>query len=253
MGRFKTTRAATPSSGTSGLPGPRRGPGILYLVATPIGNLEDVTLRAIRVLGEVDWIAAEDTRRTSILLREHGIVKPLLTYHAHNEHAKVPLLVERLITGETGALVTDAGTPGVSDPGFLLAREARAAGISIQVLPGPSAVMAALLLSGFPCEAFCFLGYPPPKGAARRRFVERAASLERTVVLFEAPHRIVRLLEDLVAHDPDRQIALCREMTKKFEEVLRGRSQDLFEELQRRPRKGEYTVVLAAPPPGEDA
>jgi 16S rRNA (cytidine1402-2'-O)-methyltransferase len=222
-------------------------------VATPIGNLEDVTLRVLRVLREVDWIAAEDTRRTSILLHEHGIEKRLIAYHAHNEHERTPRLVARLRSGERGALVTDAGMPGISDPGFLLAREARAAGVRIEVLPGPSAVLTALLLSGFPCEAFCFLGYPPPKGASRTRFIERAATMGRTVILFEAPHRILRLLEDLVSCDPDREIALCREMTKRFEEILRGRPQELLEEVRARPRKGEFTIVIAASTPGDNA
>ncbi len=247
MGRFKAGRAAASSDGPVRNPGPDRGPGVLYLVSTPIGNLEDVTLRALRTLRDVDWIAAEDTRRTAILLHEHGIDTRLIAYHAHNEHERAPRLVARLLSGESGALVTDAGTPGISDPGFLLAREARAAGVSIEILPGASAVLAALLLSGLPCEAFSFLGYPPPKGAARSRFIEHAAAMESTVILFEAPHRIVRLLEDLVARDPDRQVAICREMTKRFEEVLRGRSQDLLEELRVRPRKGEFTIVIAAP------
>lgn len=222
-------------------------------MATPIGNLEDVTLRVIRVLREVDWIAAEDTRRTAILLREHGIEKRLIAYHAHNEHERTPRFVERLRSGDRGALVTDAGMPGISDPGFLLAREARAAGVRIEVLPGPSAVLTALLLSGLPCEAFCFLGYPPPKGASRKRFIERAAAVGRTVILFEAPHRILRLLEDLASCDPDREIALCREMTKKFEEVLRGRPQDLLEDMRVRPRKGEFTIVIAASSQRNDA
>jgi 16S rRNA (cytidine1402-2'-O)-methyltransferase len=224
------------------------GPGVLYLVATPIGNLEDVTLRALRVLRMVDWIAAEDTRRTSILLQAHGIEKALTAYHAHNERERTPGLLVRLRSGESGALVTDAGTPGISDPGFYLSRAARDAGIRIEVIPGPSAVLTAILLSGLPCEAFCFLGYPPPKGAARRRFLEMSMGLDRTVVLFEGPHRVIRFMEEVVLIDPSRPMALCREMTKKFEEVLRGTSQELLEEVRRRPRKGEFTIVISAVP-----
>lgn len=227
-------------------PGLRKGPGVLYLVSTPIGNLEDITLRALRILGEVDWIAAEDTRRTKILLTRHGISGSLFSHHAHNEHHGAHDLVRRLTEGESGALVTDAGTPGISDPGFLLAREARRAGVKVEVVPGASAVLAALLASGFPCDRFCFLGYPPPRGSVRTRFIEEAMASRCTVVLFESPHRILRCLEEIAARDPHREIALCREMTKRFEEILHGASSALAEEVRGHPRKGEFTVVLAA-------
>ncbi|MBD3161528.1 MAG: 16S rRNA (cytidine(1402)-2'-O)-methyltransferase [Candidatus Eisenbacteria bacterium] len=226
-------------------PGPHEGPGVLYLVATPIGNLEDVTLRALRVLREVAWIAAEDTRRTRILLREHDIEsKTLISYHAHNERVRLPQLLARLGAGNDGALVTDAGTPAVSDPGFLLAREARSVGIRVEVVPGPSAVLAGLLASGLPCERFVFLGYPPPKGASRSRFIDAFLEEERTVVLFESPHRIEKLVERIVEREPHRPLAICRELTKRFEETLRGTAPELLAELRRRPRKGELTVVV---------
>ncbi len=239
--------------GSEGEPGPARDPGILYLISTPIGNLEDISLRAIRCLREVDWIAAEDTRHTGILLRENGISRPMISCHAHNEHERTPQLVSRLKAGETGALVTDAGTPGISDPGYLLARAARAAGIKIEVIPGPSAVLTALLASGLPCERFCFLGYPPPKGAARDRFLAETLGAGRTAVLFESPHRIARLLEELAKIDPEREVAVCRELTKKFEEVLRGSAAALARELAAKPRRGEFTVVIAHRKEGDHA
>jgi len=241
-----------PAGGTDG-PGSGKGPGVLYLVATPIGNLEDVTLRALRVLREVDWIAAEDTRRTRILLAEHGISRPIHAYHAHNEHRRLPHLLQRLREGECGALVTDAGTPAISDPGFLLARAAHSEAIAVEVIPGPSAVLTALLASGIPCDRFCFLGYPPAKGAARRRFLASAMDERRTVVLFESPHRMVRFLEEIASLDPARPIAVCRELTKRFEEVSRGSASQVFALLRERAPRGEFTVVLGAAPEGKNA
>ena len=227
--------------------------GILYLIATPIGNLEDITLRALRVLREVDWIAAEDTRRTRILLAEHGISRPVTSYHAHNEHRRLAQFLRRLQEGEKGALVTDAGTPAISDPGFLLARAARAEAIAVTVIPGPSAVLAALLAGGIPCDRFCFLGYPPAKGAARRRFLIAALEERKTVVLFESPHRMIRFLEEIASLDPARQIAVCRELTKRFEEVSRGSAHEVFTLLRERVPRGEFTIVLAAAPERKDA
>lgn len=253
---MRSVRVGVPSAslgGSEGEPGPAKGPGTLFLVSTPIGNLEDISLRALRCLREVDWIAAEDTRHTRILLQEHGIATPLISCHAHNEHERTPQLVARLLTGENGALVTDAGTPGISDPGFLLARAARAAGIAVHVIPGASAVLTALLASGLPCERFCFLGYAPPKGAARGRFLADALDAERTTVLFESPHRIRRLLGEIAERDPEREIVVCRELTKKFEEILRGNAADLGRELDAHPRKGEFTVVIAHRRKGEHA
>ena len=236
-----------------GSPGPRGGPGVLFLVATPIGNLEDITLRALRVLREVEWIAAEDTRRTRILLREHGIEQRLISCHAHNERMRLPRLLDLLRAGRDGALVTDAGTPGISDPGFLLAREARAAGCRVEVVPGVSAVLAALLASGLPCERFVFLGYPPPKGAARGRFVDALLAEDRAVVLFESPHRVERLVERIAEREPGRPLAACRELTKRFEETIRGTAGEVALELRRRPRKGEFTIVVGRPEKRADA
>jgi 16S rRNA (cytidine1402-2'-O)-methyltransferase len=252
----RSVRAGEPQAsptGSEGDPGPGRGPGVLFLVSTPIGNLEDITLRALRCLREVDWIAAEDTRHTAILLRENGITRPMISCHAHNEHQRTPQLVSRLLDGENGALVTDAGTPGISDPGFLLARAARAAGVRVEVIPGSSAVLMALLASGLPCERFCFLGYAPAKGAVRTRFLTDALSAGRTTVLFESPHRIHRMLDEIAAAAPDREIAVCRELTKKFEEILRGRADDLARELAGRTLRGEITVVIGHRREGEHA
>ncbi len=253
MRRRESGRSRFLPAGLPAEPGSSEGPGILYLIATPIGNLEDVTLRALRILASVDWIAAEDTRRTRILLQAHGITRRLISYHAHNEHRRAAELVERLRAGESGGLVTDAGTPGISDPGYLLAREARKNGVRVESIPGPSAVLQALLLSGLPCERFCFLGYPPPRGAARRRFVARALAGDRTLVLFESPHRIGDLVAQIAGIDPQREVALCREMTKRFEEVVRGSSASLLAAMAKGPHRGEYTVVIAPGKGQEDA
>lgn len=218
--------------------------GTLYLVATPIGNLDDITLRALRTLASVDWIAAEDTRRTGILLSRHGIGTSMVPYHAHNEHRSLDGLLRRLRGGASGAIVTDAGTPGISDPGFLLTRACIQEGIPVEVVPGPSAVLTALLASGLPSEKFAFVGYPPPKGAARRRFLGESLEWGRTLVLFESPHRIAKCLADLRDLAGSRTVVLCRELTKKFEEVLRGTAAELADELTLRPRKGEFTIVI---------
>jgi 16S rRNA (cytidine1402-2'-O)-methyltransferase len=189
-------------------------PGVLYLVPTPIGNLEDITLRALRVLRHVDWVAAEDTRRARILFQEHGIHRALFSHHAHNEHRMAPRLVERLRGGECGALITDAGMPGISDPGFLLARTVRDAGLTVCVLPGACAVPTALVASGYPTEPFLFLGYLPAASGRRRRLLDALRSEPRTVVLFETPHRLRRVLAELAAEMPERTLAICRELTK---------------------------------------
>jgi 16S rRNA (cytidine1402-2'-O)-methyltransferase len=253
VGRIVAGSGSEIPANPGGEPGLPKGPGVLFLVATPIGNLEDVTLRALRIFREVDWIAAEDTRRTRILLQHYGIESTLVSHHAHSEHRRSPQLVERLRVGERGALVTDAGTPGISDPGFLLARMAREAGVAIEVIPGASAVMAALLASGLPCERFTFLGYPPPKGAARQRFLKEAMSERRSTVIFESPHRILRCLEEIAEIDGGREIAICRELTKRYEEILRAGAGDLVTEVRMHPRRGEFTLVISAAPRGTDA
>jgi 16S rRNA (cytidine1402-2'-O)-methyltransferase len=219
-------------------------PGVLYLVPTPIGNLEDITLRALRVLRSVDWVAAEDTRRTRILFQAHGIHRPLLSHHAHNEHQMAPRLVERLRSGTSGALVTDAGMPGISDPGFLLARAVREAGLTVCVLPGPSAVSTALVASGYPTEPCLFLGYLPATSGRRRRLLDALQDEPRTVVVFETPHRLRRVLAELVERMPQRPLAICRELTKLHEQVLCGRPAELLDALPDPPR-GEIVLVLS--------
>lgn len=217
-------------------------PGTLYLVATPIGNLEDVTLRAARVLGEVQLVAAEDTRRTANLLRHLGLSPPTTSLHEHNEHRKAPRLVARLVAGDAIALVSDAGTPLVSDPGLRLVGLARDAGVPVVAVPGPSAVIAALVTSGAPTSSFLFLGFPPRKIGERRRWCESLTTTRHTVVFFEAPHRLaatLRLLQETVG---DRSIALCRELTKIHEESVVGPISETLRTLAS-PR-GEYTCVL---------
>lgn len=217
--------------------------GLLYVVSTPIGNLEDVTLRALRVLREVDLIAAEDTRRTAKLLNHYGIRTPLTSYHQHNERRRLPVLAEKLKSGARIALVSDAGTPGISDPGVRLVRAALEAGATVQPVPGPSAVLAALVVSGFSTDEFSFVGYPPRRSSDRKGWLSRLASDPRTLILFEAPHRIQATLADILEVLGDRPIVLARELTKLHEEIHRGRVSDVIRQLGR-PR-GEYTIVLA--------
>jgi 16S rRNA (cytidine1402-2'-O)-methyltransferase len=220
-------------------------PGTLFVVATPIGNLEDVTFRAVRTLREAALIAAEDTRRTATLLARYDIRTPTTSFHEHNERQKLPMLLARLASGEQIALVSDAGTPGVSDPGFRLVRAAVAAGVRIEVVPGPSAAIAALVASGFPTDGFAFLGFPPARGADRRAWMTALASEPRTCVFFEAPHRIRATLADLQPQLGDRQVAVARELTKIHEEIVRGTAAELLGYLTK-PR-GEITVVVAPP------
>jgi 16S rRNA (cytidine1402-2'-O)-methyltransferase len=218
--------------------------GTLYVVATPIGNLEDITLRALRVLREVDLIAAEDTRHTSKLLQHYGIRKFLVSYHEHNEARRVPELVAQLRSGRSVALVSDAGMPGVSDPGYELVRACIEAGIPVVPVPGPSAILAALATSGLPTDRFLFAGFPPRKTSERRRFLEELAGERATLILFESPERVVQTLQDLHEVLGDRRVAVCRELTKLHEEVFRGTIREAIAHLEAHPPRGEITLVV---------
>jgi 16S rRNA (cytidine1402-2'-O)-methyltransferase len=224
-------------------------PGTLYLVSTPIGNLDDISPRAVRVLREVSLVAAEDTRRTAGLLRHLGISTPTTSLHAHNEHEKTAALLERLAGGVSVALVSDAGTPLVSDPGAALVRAARDAGIRVEAVPGASAVLAALVASGLPCDTFAFLGFVPARAGQRETWLRAAAAEPRTVVCFEAPHRIRETLADIATLLGDRQMALARELTKLHEEVLSGTAAEVLAQL--REDRGECTLVIAQAPGDE--
>jgi len=218
--------------------------GILYVVATPIGNLEDVTLRALKILREVSLIAAEDTRRTARLLQQYSISTRTTSLHEHNERQKAPKLIERLIAGESIALVSDAGTPLISDPGETLVARARAAGIRVESIPGPSAVMAAISSSGLPAAEFTFLGFPPSRPKDRKLWLARACHEPRLVVFFEAPHRIRQTLEFLAELvDPDRAIGVGRELTKAHEELVIRPIYGLVNAFKA-PR-GEFTVLIS--------
>ncbi len=220
--------------------------GVLYVVATPIGNLEDITLRALRVLREVDRIACEDTRHTRKLLVHHGIDKPLASYHEHNEAAAAESLISRLLEGESIALLSDAGTPLVSDPGYRLVAAARERGIAVTPVPGPSAILAALAASGLPTDAFRFAGFLPSGSGARRQALEALARDPATVVLFEAPHRILETLADIERVLGARRLVLARELTKIHEEFLAGDAATLRARLAGRPSvKGEFTLLVA--------
>jgi 16S rRNA (cytidine1402-2'-O)-methyltransferase len=221
-------------------------PGTLYVVATPIGNLEDITLRALRVLGGVDIIAAEDTRHTRKLLTHHGISRPLLSFHAHNEQRQVPRLLAMLQEGRSVALVTDAGTPGISDPGYALLQALVRHAMPIVPIPGPAAVIAALSIAGLPTDRFVFEGFLPAKGGRRRQRLEALRDEPRTIVLYESPYRLVRLLQDIVAClGPARCVVVTRELTKHFEEVQRGTASALLDMFQSRAVRGECTVLIA--------
>jgi 16S rRNA (cytidine1402-2'-O)-methyltransferase len=219
--------------------------GTLYLVATPIGNLEDITLRALRVLREADLIACEDTRQTRKLLDHYQIRKPLVSYHEHNEAARAEELVERAAGGASVAVVTDAGTPGVADPGYRVVRKAIERGVAIVPIPGPVAAAAALAASGLPVEAFRFGGFLPPKRSRRRKMLEALAGESATLVFYEAPHRILDALEDVLAVLGPRPVVVAREMTKVHEEFLRGGADEVLSALRARDViKGEITLLI---------
>jgi len=226
-------------------------PSTLYLVATPIGNLEDITLRALRVLKECDIVAAEDTRHSGQLLKHFGISKPLLSYFQFNEAKRSEEIIERLRRGEKIALVTDAGSPGISDPGERVVKAATVAGFRVESIPGPSALVAALTASGLPTDEFHFIGFLPHKSGQRRHKLESLKNFDGTLVLYESPYRVEKLLGELSEVFPDRHIVLARELTKKFEEFLRGKPAELLALTQKRSLKGEFVVLIS--PEGESS
>lgn len=221
-------------------------PATLYLVATPIGNLEDITLRALRTLKECDVVAAEDTRRSGQLLKHFGISKPLLSYHQFNEARRSEELLARLGRGEKIALVTDAGSPGISDPGERVVKAAIQAGYRVEPVPGACALVAALTASGLDTDEFHFIGFLPHKSGQRRKRLEGLRGIPGTLVLYESPYRIEKLLTELNEVFPDRQVVLARELTKKFEQYLRGLPSELMETLRTRATRGEFVVLIGA-------
>ena len=217
----------------------------LYIVPTPIGNLDDITLRAIKVLEEVDFILAEDTRTSSVLLKHLGIDKPLRSHHKFNEHATVAAVAESIEAGRNVALISDAGTPGISDPGFLLVRTCVEAGIEVETLPGATACIPALVQSGFPCDRFCFEGFLPQKKGRMKRLAELAEE-SRTIVFYESPFRVVKCLEQLSeVFGAERRVAVSRELTKKFEQTVRGTLAEVIAHFKNNQPKGEFVIVLA--------
>ncbi len=219
--------------------------GILYIVPTPVGNMDDMTLRAIRTLKEADVVLAEDTRTSGILLKHFGIEKRLMSHHKFNEHATTAAVVERLQAGQNVALVSDAGTPGISDPGFFLVREAVRAGVEVQTLPGPTAFVPALVSSGLPCDRFVFEGFLPQKKGRQSR-IEALRDEERTMVFYESPYRLVKLLGQLLAvFGEERQVSVCREISKVHEESVRGTLSEVLAHFTETEPRGEIVVVLA--------
>lgn len=219
--------------------------GLLYLVPTPVGNLEDITFRALKVLKEADLILAEDTRTTGVLLKHFEIKNAMLSYHKFNEHQTVERVVERLKAGETIAVVSDAGTPGISDPGFLVAREALKAGVEVICLPGATAFVPALVSSGLPCDRFCFEGFlPPKKGRATR--LSALAEESRSIIFYESPHRLVKTLAQFVeVFGAERQVSVCREISKIHEESVRGTLEEVLAHFTATEPRGEIVIVLA--------
>jgi len=220
--------------------------GVLYVVATPIGNLEDMTFRAVRILKEVTAIAAEDTRHTQKLLTAYDIHTPLTSYHDFNKEARARLLVARLVAGESLALVCDAGTPTLSDPGYLLVSQAIQSGIPVCPVPGPAAAIAALCASGLPTDRFAFEGFLPRKSGGRRKRLVLLSSDPRTLVFYESPYRVLALLEEILLVMGDRQVSVGREMTKHFEEMIRGTITDVIARMAEKRLRGEITLVVAA-------
>ncbi len=222
----------------------QKSSGKLTVVPTPVGNLEDMTFRAIRILKEADAVLAEDTRTTSLLFQKFEISNKLIAHHQNNEHKTVDHLVEEIKHGKHYALVSDAGTPGISDPGFLLIRACVQNGILVECLPGPTAFVPALVASGFPCEKFVYEGFLPQKKGRESR-IKKIAAEDRTVVLYESPHRLIKALEQFKSFfHADRKIAVCREISKKFEEIIRGNCEELIHHFTTHPIKGEFVLVV---------
>ena len=219
--------------------------GILYVVATPIGNLEDITLRALKVLKEVDFIACEDTRQTKKLLDRYKIKKPQVSYHQHTRIQKIDYIINQIAQGKSCALVSDAGTPCISDPGRVLVARAYDAGVKVIPIPGPSALISAASISGLPVDKFIFLGFPPHK-KGRRKFFEQIRDNKYTVILFESPYRILKTLGQLRDVVDDRRIVVCRELTKMFEIVYQGTIKEVISKLEKEKIKGEFVVVVEA-------
>ena len=223
----------------------------LYIVPTPIGNLDDITLRAIKTLEAADFILAEDTRTTSVLLKHLGIEKRLYAHHKFNEHATAASLTEAIGEGRTVALVSDAGTPGISDPGFLLVRSCVEAGIEVETLPGATALIPALVQSGFPCDRFCFEGFLPQKKGRMKR-LEELREEQRSIIFYESPHRVVKCLEQLSeVFSSERRVSVSRELTKKFEQTVRGTIAEVAEHFAQHEPKGEFVIVVAGAPKPE--
>jgi 16S rRNA (cytidine1402-2'-O)-methyltransferase len=218
--------------------------GILYIIPTPIGNLEDITLRAIRLLKEVDLILAEDTRTTGFLLKHYEIQNKMQSFHKYNEHKALMSIINRLTAGENIALVSDAGTPGISDPGFLIARECARAEIKVECLPGATALIPALVASGIPADRFCFEGFLPLKKGRQTRLKELAEET-RTIILYESPYRVVKTLKQLgETMGEDRYVAVCREISKLHEEIVRGTINDAISHFEAKEPKGEFVIVI---------
>ena len=223
----------------------------LYIVPTPIGNLDDITLRAIKTLEAADFILAEDTRTTSVLLKHLGIEKRLYAHHKFNEHATAASLTEAIGEGRTVALVSDAGTPGISDPGFLLVRSCVEAGIEVETLPGATALIPALVQSGFPCDRFCFEGFLPQKKGRMKR-LEELREEQRSIIFYESPHRVVKCLEQLSeVFGSERRVSVSRELSKKFEQTVRGTIAEVAEHFAQHEPKGEFVIVVAGAPKPE--
>ena len=222
--------------------------GVLYIVSTPIGNLEDITFRAIRILKDSSLIAAEDTRRSKVLLSHYNISTPTISYYEHNRYTRIPKLIDHLIDGEDIALITDAGTPGISDPAYRLIRAAINSDCRVESIPGASASLAALVASGLPTDRFIFEGFLPHK-KGRKGKLEKVKDIDATIIFYESPNRLVRTLNDILEYIGDRPIAIGRELSKKFEEIMRGRVSDILSHYNTNKPKGEFVIIIGKDDP----